>query len=159
MEDQSLDELIVVDLQIAPEFSGRVAAERLTEAARITLADEGRHQVEICVVLTSDEEVKELNRTYRGLDEPTDVLSFSVQEGQGSFVVGDPKAGVYLGDIVIAYPYARRQAVTQGHDIDMELNLLVIHGVLHLLGYDHTEAEEEVRMWDRQRQLLSLLSV
>lgn len=159
MKDQRIDELIVVDLQIAAEFSGQLAAERLVAAARITLADEGRHRAEVCVVLTRDEEMKDLNRTYRGLDEPTDVLSFSAQEGQGSFVVGDPKAGVYLGDIVIAYPYARRQAEAQGHDVDMELNLLVIHGVLHLLGYDHTEVEEEARMWDRQRQLLRLLSV
>ena len=158
MEDQRIDELIVVDLQIAAEFCGQVAVERLVEAARITLADEGRNRAEVCIVLTGDEEMKQLNRTYRCLDQTTDVLSFSAQEGQGSFVVGDPKAGVYLGDIVIAYPYARRQAEAQGHDVDMELSLLVIHGVLHLLGYDHSEVEEEGRMWDRQRQLLRLLS-
>lgn len=151
------DDPIAVEVQIAPEFSGQVDARSLTEAARVALADEGRHRAGVCIVVTDDEEMRKLNRTYRGLDEPTDVLSFAAQEGREPFQVGDPQAGDYLGDIVIAFPFARRQAESRGQEVADELRLLIVHGILHLLGYDHAEAEDEARMWERQRQLLRLL--
>lgn len=79
-----------------------------------------------CCRITSDREVRELNRRFLGIDRPTDVLSFPSGSGIGP-----------LGDIAIAFPYARRQAETLGHGADVELRVLLLHGVLHLLGYDH----------------------
>jgi len=79
-----------------------------------------------CCRITSDREVRELNRRFLGHDHPTDVLSFPSGAGIGP-----------LGDIAIAFPYARRQAEALGHSVDVELRVLLLHGVLHLLGYDH----------------------
>jgi probable rRNA maturation factor len=79
-----------------------------------------------CCRITTDREVRELNRRFLGEDRPTDVLSFPSGQGLGP-----------LGDIAIAFPYARRQAAGIGHPVDTELRVLLLHGVLHLLGYDH----------------------
>jgi probable rRNA maturation factor len=85
------------------------------------------------------------------------VLSFSAIEPAPGFVVA-PDAAPYLGDIVIAVPYSRRQAAALGRSLDDELRLLVVHGVLHLLGYDHASPEEEARMWARQDEILAELA-
>jgi len=84
-----------------------------------------------------------------GIDAPTDVLSFNVDEI-------DPETGnYYLGDIIISYQKANEQAVTAGHEIQSELSLLIIHGVLHLLGMDHDTPESQEPMWKIQDQILS----
>lgn len=81
--------------------------------------------------------MRSLNRTYRGLDRPTDVLSFSQLEGQGT------AARKLLGDVVISWGAARRQAGEFGHALDVEMKRLLVHGILHLLGYDHEAGEDE----------------
>ena len=96
--------------------------------------------LEINVILTGDDRIQELNRDYRGIDAPTDVLSFSQIEGDP--VVPAPSGALTLGDIVISMETARRQS----HSLQAELRHLAVHGALHLLGYDHQTDEEEVRM-------------
>jgi probable rRNA maturation factor len=99
-----------------------------------------------CCRITSDREVRELNRRFLGIDRPTDVLSFPSGSGIGP-----------LGDIAIAFPYARRQAETLGHGADVELRVLLLHGVLHLLGYDHeTDRGRMRRAEERWRARLGL---
>ncbi len=102
----------------------------------------------LTIVLTSDAQLQQLNHTYLGVDAPTDVLSFPASET-------DPETGAqYLGDILISIARAEAQAQAAGHPLASEVQLLVVHGVLHLLGYDHGEAEEKSRMWAVQAEIL-----
>ncbi|MBT9282976.1 rRNA maturation RNase YbeY [Hydrogenibacillus sp. N12] len=107
------------------------------------LAEEGRPASgEVSIVLTDDAEIHRLNRTFRGVDRPTDVLSFPMEEPE------------LLGDIVVSIPRARAQAEEYGHSFERELFFLLVHGFYHLLGYDH-ETEDEARvMFAKQEALL-----
>ncbi len=103
------------------------------------------------VVLTDDATVRQLNRDYRATDAPTDVLSFPA---------GDSMPGMealYLGDIIISVPFAVQQAVASGHSPIAELQLLAVHGTLHLLGHDHVDEDEKERMWAVQTAVLTTL--
>ena len=103
---------------------------------------------DLTIAITTDDEIQHLNSQFRGIDLPTDVLSFSSDEL-------DPASGVrYLGDIVISFNRASIQAASAGHPVLDELKLLVIHGILHLLGYDHDTPETKSKMWAIQDQLL-----
>jgi probable rRNA maturation factor len=132
-----------------------VSEERLRAVAEEALRHQGRPG-ELTLVITDDEGIQALNRDFLGVDAPTDVLSFSAQEDGGPFVAA-PDAGGYLGDVILSYPRAVEQARQQGHSTEQELNLLVVHGVLHLLGYDHAGAEEKAAMWAQQEAILELL--
>ncbi len=101
------------------------------------------------MVLTDDATVHELNRTYRGVDRPTDVLSFPQREGEGA----DPQDMV-LGDIVISVDRVEAQAEEFGHSFDRELAFLSVHGLLHLLGWDHQKPDEERRMMAKTEEIL-----
>ena len=99
------------------------------------------------LTLTGDEHLREYNRRYRGLDEPTDVLAFAAQETpKDQRFQAPPGTEHWLGDIVISLPRARRQAREAGHPVNDEVRLLAVHGFLHLLGYDHAEPAEETAM-------------
>ncbi len=111
---------------------------------------------EVSLVFTDSETVQQLNRDYRGVDEPTDVLAFYMlpqKEVDDSFAL-PPDGVTRLGEVIISYPQAAEQAREQGHSPERELALLIIHGILHLLGYDHEEPEEESKMRERERELL-----
>jgi len=144
-------------------YAAEVNADDLVRAIAAVLAAEGQPDGEVTLVVTSDEAVAELNRRYRGVDGPTDVLSFPAQEpassnGIRTSFVTAPEMAAYLGDIVIAFPFTRHQAAELGRSVADELWLLAVHGVLHLLGYDHAEPEEEAAMWARQDAILSKLA-
>lgn len=109
----------------------------------------------LTVAVTSDEAVASLNQQFRGVDSATDILSFP--SGTGSATV--PGAAPYLGDLVIAYPYASQQAAHEGHVLDANFSLLVIHGTLHLLGYDHDTPENRADMWAAQDAALTVLGL
>ena len=123
--------------------------------------------VEISITITTAEAVHQLNREYRGIDRTTDVLSFPLVE----FDDGDRKESiinsewdpveesVMLGDIVINYEQALAQAEEYGHSADRELAFLTAHSLLHLLGYDHMEPEEEQTMQEHQERILTALSI
>jgi len=106
---------------------------------------------EVSVLLADDESVRTLNRDYRGVDAPTDVLAFSQLEGEDFGCEG----GNVLGDVVISVETASRQAQEHGHALDDEIDVLLVHGLLHLLGYDHEKPEDARRMFARQDELLS----
>lgn len=146
-----------IEIQTDEAFLPDVDETDVTRAAAAALELEGRAGAELTIVLTDDETVAGLNEQYRGLDGPTDVLSFSAVEPAPGFVMA-PEALPYLGDIVIAIPYSRRQASELGRSLRDELRLLVVHGVLHLLGYDHATPEEEAQMWARQDEILAGLA-
>ena len=107
----------------------------------------------LLIRITDDEELKTLNLQYRGIDKTTDVLSFLAD-------FEDPDLeSRYLGDIVIAYPRAEEQAHKRGHFVEAELQLLVVHGTLHLLGYEHGEKTEKEDMWSIQSRILERLGL
>ncbi|MCX7669330.1 MAG: rRNA maturation RNase YbeY [Anaerolineae bacterium] len=146
-----------ISIQIDEPFVAEVDAADLAAAIAAALAYEGQTDAELTLVITDDETVAALNRQYRGVDGPTDVLSFPAQEPTPGFVSA-PEAAAYLGDILIALPFTRRQAAGLGRPLAAELRLLAVHGVLHLLGYDHAEPDEEAAMWARQDAILSRLA-
>jgi probable rRNA maturation factor len=145
-----------VDVQMAPRFAGKVDAELLRRVTAETLRREGvEGGMALSVVITDDEAMRELNRQFRHVDAPTDVLAFGSGE-EGDFVTA-PEEPAYLGDVIISYPRAVAQAEEYGHSVDRELALLTVHGLLHLLGYDHVAAEERTEMWARQNEILESL--
>jgi probable rRNA maturation factor len=143
-------------VQIEEPFVTNVSPDWLRLAAQTALEAEDRSTGALTLVVTDDETLHGLNRAYRGIDAPTDVLSFG---GESPDFVSPPDAEVYLGDVVIAYPRAQAQASAAGHPIEAELALLVVHGVLHLLGYDHVHPDDKVVMWERQADILARLGL
>jgi probable rRNA maturation factor len=114
--------------------------------------------VNLSVVLTDNRRLHKLNRDYLGVDAPTDVLSFPASELDGSEI--DPETGArYIGDILISVPYATKDAKQAGNSLEAELQLLVVHGVLHLLGHDHSKPKEKTKMWKAQHEILSQLGL
>ncbi|HXW77041.1 MAG TPA: rRNA maturation RNase YbeY [Candidatus Eremiobacteraceae bacterium] len=125
-----------------------VATRALALAVREALAAEAPHvRGDVTVVLTSDRDVRALNARYRGLDRPTDVLSFEIGDGR--------RAGEPFGDIVVSVETARRQARSQGVALDTELRRLIVHGALHLSGHDHHERAQAARMAAAARAVLA----
>jgi probable rRNA maturation factor len=106
----------------------------------------------ISIVITDDSEVQHLNQQFRGIDAPTDVLSFPNEPVPGE---DEP----YLGDLILALPYIQHQAEEEQHTLSDEIVLAVIHGALHLLGYDHDNAERQSRMWEKQAEALHAMDV
>jgi probable rRNA maturation factor len=128
-------------------------------AQRVLAAEKANAKTEVGVVITSQEVVRQLNRNYRGKDEPTDVLAFSIREeadGLPGFILA-PDGLSHLGEVVISYPQALAQAEEHGHSLKKELSILLIHGLLHLLGYEHEEKEPERKMRAREKELLKLI--
>ncbi len=118
------------------------------------LRSAGLPDAELSVLFVGDRAMRTLNRRYRGRDETTDVLSFSLREGKFPGVQPD-----LLGDIVISLPTAARQAAEAGHSLVREIDILLVHGFLHLLGYDHERGGGEARrMKQRERRLLKGLT-
>lgn len=126
----------------------------LENAARAALAHESESpDSELSIILTDDARLHELNLNYLNVDAPTDVLSFPASET-------DPETGArYIGDILISIPRAQAQAEAAGHPLEAEVQLLVVHGVLHLLGHDHARAKEKARMWKAQAKILERLGL
>ena len=145
-----------IHVQIDEAFVAQVSADWLTAAAKAALGAEGCTTGAVTIAVTGDETLRGLNQTYLGIDAPTDVLSFG---GESPDFVGPPDSEVYWGDVLIAYPQAQAQAAAAGHSIQAELALLVVHGILHLLGYDHVRPEDKEVMWERQAHVLSQLGL
>jgi len=136
---------IEIALDVDPIFESEVDVALLERVMLKALAEQGiAGPVEVSLVITDDDEVQQLNREYRGVDKPTDVLSFPQDEGVGeSFPLVGPVPRP-LGDIVISGERVRAQAADYGHSQRRELAYLAVHGLLHLLGFDHeTDTERE----------------
>jgi probable rRNA maturation factor len=142
-----------INIEIVPGLEIEISPQTMERAALETLEQQSAPDVELTLVLTDDKAIRELNRNFLGKDAPTDVLSFPANET-------DPETGRrYIGDVIISLPKARQQAEEAGHPVQAEIQLLVIHGVLHLLGHDHAEAEEKSRMWAAQAQALESIGL
>ncbi|MDK2877924.1 MAG: putative rRNA maturation factor [Thermoanaerobacteraceae bacterium] len=129
----------------------------LTDILKFALAREQVPQdAEVSVVLVDDAYIRELNRQYRAKDTHTDVLSFAMRESvpEEEAIEGDPGAEQLLGDIVISVERAREQAEEYGHSFERELGYLAVHGVLHLLGYDHEKEEDRKIMRQKEEEIL-----
>ncbi len=151
-----------INLAIDEGLEGYLGASWLEKLAeKILVAQGADSNVELSLVMVTQERIRQLNRDYLGEDEPTDVLSFSLlpEPSQGSaapFVL--PPDGVqHLGEVIISYPQAVIQAAEHGHSAKKAIALLLTHGVLHLLGYDHDEPARENAMRAREREILSRL--
>ena len=127
-------------------------------AGRVLEAQGAEAEAEVSLLIATQERVRELNRDYLGEDAPTDVLAFSAREekeaGQSPFI-HPPDGLLHLGEVIIAYPQAVTQAEEHRHPVEKELAVLLIHGMLHLLGYDHDGPDSERRMRAREAELLS----
>lgn len=115
-------------------------------------------EAEVSVTLTDNAHIHALNRTYRGIDRPTDVLSFALNESQEPEISGGPAVNV-LGDLVISVERAREQAADYGHSVRREVAFLTVHGMLHLLGYDHMEESDREEMEAEQRYVMKELGI
>jgi len=135
----------------------------VAEQALVTQDADSR--VELGLVIANQERVQQLNRSYLGKDEPTDVLAFSMLpeplvtgKSEASSPFAQPPDGVlHLGEVIISYPQAVIQAEEHQHSIKKEIAILVIHGVLHLLGYEHDKPELERQMKTREKEILSCI--
>ncbi len=141
------------ELALAPEV-----AETVRRAAAATCDRHGLVGAEVSVTLTDDAHIKELNRDYRGLDRPTDVLSFALNESEEP-AIADPSLPNVLGDIIISVERANAQAQEYGHSQEREIAFLTVHGMLHLLGYDHMADEERAEMENEQRHIMETLGL
>ena len=169
-----------IDVSIDEPFQGRLSEEWLrmvmTAGLGEALPEGGRTQVGL--VITGDETVQDLNRRFRGLDEVTDVLSFSAEHSghwggedeEDGFLLQDPDDMAMpgfilpaeelppLGEVIISLPQTQRQAAERDVPLERELALLIVHGVLHLVGYDHLETEDLERMQSRERAALASMT-
>lgn len=110
---------------------------------------------EVSLTFVDDEDIRQLNGQFRGIDEPTDVLSFPMLEDDIEMLDFDEsESDVLLGDIVISVPTALRQSEQYGHSIEREVGFLFVHGLLHLLGYDHEDEYAETQMFTKQEAIL-----
>ena len=123
----------------------------LYDVINAALEHENVNNAIFSVVFMNDEEIHEMNREYRGVDRVTDVISFAFEDND-DLVYNDIRM---LGDIFICIPQMKRQAIEYGHSEKRELAFLAVHGILHLLGYDHMNEEEEKEMFSLQEELLS----
>jgi len=122
------------------------------KAAEKTLSVENSEDCAVSILLTDDSEIHRLNKLYRNVDRPTDVLAFAMREGED----GELNSEI-LGDVVISLTTAERQADEYEHSLEEELSLLVSHGILHLLGYDHEEKDDMLIMQQKQNEVLHSL--
>ena len=162
-----------IDVQIFPAFQGTVSPSHLRQLAQQALeAGKGPQEAALGLVLADDATVHRLNRDYRGLDETTDVLAFAFDhpgyyEGEEEpppipndepFIAASQEES-FLGEVIVSFPQCVRQAEAQGHPVMEELALLITHGVLHLLGYDHLDPDEERVMKEREAAALATASI
>ena len=133
----------------------KVDQARLERSARAILADVGEPSAELGILFVGDQRMRSLNRQYRGKDRTTDVLAFAMREARM------PHASRFtpdmLGDVAISVPMAARQAKEGQRSLDEELTVLLIHGILHLCGYDHERSEKEARRMHRRERMIQRL--
>lgn len=148
-----------LSIQIEKPFASFVSREWLRKAVTLALSHAGINKaVELGLVIASDETVHSLNRKYRGVDRTTDVLAFALAEA--NYKIAEPFAVppdkiIHLGEVIISYPQAKRQAEEQKHSLEKELALLVAHGVAHLLGYDHEQPGDAKKMRALEAKVLA----
>jgi probable rRNA maturation factor len=150
---KSLDLKLQIDVD--EQFAGLFDADLLRSVIGRALAAEGvGGPVEIALTVTDDAEIQRINRETRGIDRPTDVLSFPLEGNDAAGFVTPPGQPRQLGDIVISLPRAVEQSVEYGHSLRREVAYLAVHGTLHLLGFDHESESERTTMREREEAAL-----
>lgn len=145
----------MIYLTISESFASSVPEEALLTSARAALQTRqvNEDEVDLTIVFDDDARIQELNRQFSGINAPTDVLSFPAN-------VVDPETGrLYLGDMIISVPRAEAQALEAGLSLEDELKILVVHGALHLLGFDHSTDVDKKKMWAAQKNILTELGI
>ena len=143
-----------MSIEVLDESGREVDVRRLSALSRFVLDRMRVHPMaELCIKAVDEETIAELNGQWMDKEGPTDVLAFPMDELRPGLVNEEPEEGV-LGDLVLCPEVARRQGETAGHGTLAELDLLTVHGILHLLGYDHAEPEEHREMFGLQADLL-----
>ncbi|MFQ3567175.1 MAG: rRNA maturation RNase YbeY [Aggregatilineales bacterium] len=146
----------MLSIDVLNDHGFDVPVEALRQAAAVTLeALRPNEAFGLTIVLSNDSEVRTLNHQFRRVDAPTDVLSFPADE-QPFMPASEPR---YLGDILIAFPYTAAQAEREGFSLRENLMLLVVHGTLHLLGFDHDTMANRKSMWVAQERILRQLNI
>jgi probable rRNA maturation factor len=151
---------VELKLCISDKFQKVIDSVWLEQLVELSLvAGNAGADVELGLFITDDDTVRSLNREYRGVDEATDVLSFALTEAEGgesfpAFIM-PPDGVVHLGEVVVSYPRAVKQASEHGRELNDELAWLVVHGVLHLVGYDHDEPTRGEEMRAVEKRVLS----
>ncbi len=147
-----------IDIQMDEPIAD-IAPQPLLKAANAALAyQKVDERCEMVIAISDDETLRALNLRFRGVDRPTDVLAFA-NETRGPFAGGGGRFPCYLGDIVISIDRAKAQSEAVQGALVQELQVLVVHGVLHLLGYDHAQPEDKARMWAAQNAILTYLDI
>ncbi|MFP4394022.1 MAG: rRNA maturation RNase YbeY [Anaerolineales bacterium] len=150
---------IQIEEQLVEEKKAQIPTQPIREAALSTLAYANiAEPCEAAIVISDDATLHDLNRRFRGVDRPTDVIAFT-NDPRGPFGMGAPGMPRYLGDIVISVERAAVQAEEAGGSLTEELQLLTVHGMLHLLGYDHATLAEKTQMWTAQAAVLEQLGI
>ena len=132
--------------------------DNVTTAAEMVGKLYGVENGEVSVTLTNNTYIHQLNKQYRGIDRPTDVLSFALNESEEPEIEDGPDVNV-LGDLIISVERAQEQAADYGHSVRREVAFLTVHGMLHLLGYDHMEEAERLEMEAEQRFVMEKLGI
>ena len=147
-----------INIDIKPPYRGRLTQKWLRRIVEAALsAEKVDRPVELSLIITGDKEVHKLNRDYRGIDRTTDVISFALNEDvDGTDFVTPPDKISRLGEVIISYPQAATQAKANKQTIKAEMAWLVVHGLLHLLGYDHETEAGRRAMWARQEHILKM---
>jgi probable rRNA maturation factor len=143
-----------VTIEVIDESGHGLDVQALSQLSRFVMDQMRVHpQAELCIKAVDEATIAELNEKWMEKEGPTDVLAFPMDELRPGLVNEEPEEGM-LGDLVLCPSVAERQAATAGHSTDAEIELLTVHGILHLLGYDHAEPEEHREMFGLQAQLL-----
>lgn len=139
------------NFEIFNETSETLDLEEEKRIIEFALKHENLTNVTFNVIFVDSDKITELNRNYRGIDRETDVISFALEDGEANI---NFEFGRLLGDIYICVPKMKAQAQEYGHSLTREMGFLTVHGLLHLLGYDHMEKEEEKIMFKKQKEIL-----
>ena len=144
-----------MEYEINDEYGYKEEYAYLDEVIKKTLEVEDVHHPIFSITFVGEEEIKEINKSYRGIDKVTDVISFAFEDSKDSL-----KSEIrVLGDIYICIPRMVEQSKNYGHSKKRELSFLVVHGLLHLLGYDHMTKEEEEVMFAKQEMILDATNI
>ena len=151
-----------INVLVDEGFEGCLEVSWLESVAEKVLVAQGvSSRAELGLVIASQEKVCQLNLSYLGKDEPTDVLAFAmIPEPPGRDLapfVAPPDGIKHLGEVIIAYPQAVIQSEEHRHSVEREIAILIIHGMLHLLGYDHDKPEQEREMATREAEILNFI--
>lgn len=152
--------MIAIDFMDETESLNQQELDFVQKILEHAAKEEGMGESEVSVTFVTNEMIRDINREYRGKDQPTDVISFAMEElGEGETAIIGSQEPRMLGDIIISLDRTKEQAADYGHSFERELGFLAIHGFLHLLGYDHMTEEDEKKMFSRQEEILVSLGI